>query len=569
MLKKTLNEFIAQLKNYLESKNYIECIPLLLSAIEQYPEEYKLKLNLGNIYKLLGKNNDAINTYNSLLQTPLKSIAHNNLSLILLEDGDNGKSIRHAREALKIDDNYNDAKYNLAIALFENREFREALFLCKQLKDDSLYTNRAYELKFRIQQIICDWSEYDENNKLLISNQVITHPFLHISNIDDEESNYKNSLSWNKESKTNVIERNDKCDSDKIILGFFCGEIRNHPTFYLIKNLFKNLNRDIFFVYMFSYNHSADEKRYIEKDIDEFIDITDLSTDDSKKIIKKYQLDVLIDLTAIVSHNRSDIIEKGLSKIIISYLAFPGTTGKSSYDYMITDKVVTPIEQQKYYSEQFLYMPNTYQINNGETNFDTDTIKDDFNLPNDQIILGCLNQSFKLDPIFFDIWVNILEDYSKTCLWILNHGEDMQENIYKFINNRIDKDRIIFADRVGYGIHLKRIQHIDIALDTRIYNGHTTTIEMLQAGIPLVTLEGNHFASKVSASILKTLEIEELITKDYDGYKDKIVSLISTEKRQNIKALIKNKMQTSKLLDINYFTKSFEKIILDAASKRF
>ena len=412
-------------------------------------------------------------------------------------------------------------------------------------------------------------SEYDENNKLLISNQVITHPFLHISNIDDEESNYKNSLSWNKESKTNVIERNDKCDSDKIILGFFCGEIRNHPTFYLIKNLFKNLNRDIFFVYMFSYNHSADEKRYIEKDIDEFIDITDLSTDDSKKIIKKYQLDVLIDLTAIVSHNRSDIIEKGLSKIIISYLAFPGTTGKSSYDYMITDKVVTPIEQQKYYSEQFLYMPNTYQINNGEKNFDTETIKDDFNLPNDQIILGCLNQSFKLDPIFFDIWINILEDFSKTCLWILNHSRDMQENIYKFINNRVDQERIIFADRVDYVTHLKRIQHIDIALDTRIYNGHTTTIEMLQAGIPLITLKGNHFASRVSASILKTLEIEELITEDYDDYKNKIASLINNEKRQSMKDLIKNKLQISKLLDVNYFTKNFEKIILDAISKRF
>jgi protein O-GlcNAc transferase len=214
-------------------------------------------------------------------------------------------------------------------------------------------------------------------------------------------------------------------------------------------------------------------------------------------------------------------------------------------------------------------MPNTYQINNGEINFSTETKKNDFNLPNNQIILGCLNQSFKLDPIFFDIWVSILQEYSKTCLWILNHSRDMQENIYKFINNRVDQERIIFADRVDYVTHLKRIQHIDIALDTRIYNGHTTTIEMLQAGIPLITLKGNHFASRVSASILKTLEIEELITKDYDDYKNKIVSLINNEKRQSMKVLIKNKLQISKLLDVNYFTKNFEKIILDAISKRF
>ena len=88
MFKKALNEFIAQLKINLESKNYTKCIPILLSAIEQYPEEYKLKLNLGNIYKLLGRTNDAVNTYKSLLQTSLGLIAHNNLSLILLENGD-------------------------------------------------------------------------------------------------------------------------------------------------------------------------------------------------------------------------------------------------------------------------------------------------------------------------------------------------------------------------------------------------------------------------------------------------------------------------------------------------
>jgi predicted O-linked N-acetylglucosamine transferase (SPINDLY family) len=320
---------------------------------------------------------------------------------------------------------------------------------------------------------------------------------------------------------------------------------------------------------VFSYNHTSYEKKYIEKDIDDFIDITSLSTSDTKEIIKKHQLDVLIDLTTIISHNRAEIIEKDLSKIIISYLAFPGTTGSSLYDYMITDKVVTPLEQQRFYSERFLYMPNTYQINNGEINFDTETKKSDFNLPNNQIILGCLNQSFKLDPVFFDIWINILEEYSKTYLWILNHSRDMQENIYKFINNRVDKERVIFADRVDYVTHLKRIQHIDIALDTRIYNGHTTTIEMLQAGIPLITLEGNHFASRVSASILKTLEIEELITKDYDDYKDKIESLINNEKRQSMKNLIKNKLQISKLLDVNCFTKNFEKIILNVISEHF
>ena len=303
MLKKTLNEFITQLKINLESKNYIESISLLLSAIEQYPKEYNLKLNLGNVYKLLGKTNDAINTYNSLLQTPLESIAHNNLSLIQLENGDYKKSIQHAREALKIDGNYNDARYNLAIALFENKEFKESLSLCVKLKEDNFYSNKAYELKCRIQQLICDWSEYDENNKLLRSNQVIAHPFLHISNIDDEESNYNNSLLWNNEGNPNYIERYDKYNSDKVNLGFFCGEIRNHPTFYLIKNLFKNLNRDIFSVYMFSYNHTSDEKKYIEKDEKKLIRIFNIY----KKDISKYQ--EMVNISEIYFNSNFDVLK--------------------------------------------------------------------------------------------------------------------------------------------------------------------------------------------------------------------------------------------------------------------
>ena len=567
MSKKTLNDYLVQLKNNLEAYDYKASVPLLLAAIDKYPEEYKLKLNLGNIYKLLGRTLDAIDTYNSLIKTSVEPIAHNNLSVILMEQGDYEKSIYHAREALNTDENYNDAKYNLAIGLFEYKKFNESLSLCEQLKKEEFYFHKAHELKFRIQQNICDWSEYHETCRLLKLNQVVTHPFLHVSNIDNESSNYKNSLSWNSQHKIISTSRYNKNNSNKINLGFYCGEIRNHPTFYLIKNLFKHLDRKIFSVYMFSYNHGLNEKKYIEKDIDEFVDITHFNTEDSREIIKNYKLDILVDITTIIAHNRAHILQNNLSKIIISYLAFPGTTGKDIYDYIITDNVVTPKEQQEFYSEDFLYMPETYQINNGETNFNTETKRDDFNLPNKQLILGCLNQSFKLDPIFFNIWTNILERFDNTCLWILYHSKDMKENIYKFVGNRVNKKRIIFADRVDYESHLKRIQHIDIALDTRIYNGHTTTVEMLQAGIPLVTLEGNHFASRVSSSILKTLKIEELIAKDKDDYENKIAFLINDKKRLAVKELIKKNMATSSLLDVKYFTKNFEKLILEAISQ--
>tara|TARA_B100000900_G_C20485792_1_gene677404 strand:+ start:39 stop:992 length:954 start_codon:yes stop_codon:yes gene_type:complete len=312
---------------------------------------------------------------------------------------------------------------------------------------------------------------------------------------------------------------------------------------------------------MFSYNHNDEEKDYIKKNFNEFIDITNLNLVDGHAKIKSYQLDILIDLTTIISHNRIKMLDNSIAKIIIAYLAFPGTTGNQVYDYILTDKIVTPENIQKYYDEKFLYLPGSYQSNNGELNTEIHTKRESYNLPNDSIILGCLNQSFKLEPVFFNIWIDILKENKDTYLWLLDEGSEMRNNILTFIDNRIDSKRIIFAEKIAYAKHLERIQHIDIALDTRIYNGHTTSLEMIQAGVPLVTLKGNHFASRVSASIMNAIGMNQLVANNNSEYKDKIVSLIDKDYRTIIKTEIFEKLKESKLLDTKHFSDNFtEKI---------
>ena len=274
----------------------------------------------------------------------------------------------------------------------------------------------------------------------------------------------------------------------------------------------------------------------------------------------------MIDLTTIISHNRSNIIHQDIAKIIIAYLAFPGTTGSHIYDYILTDNIVTPLEKQKYYAEKFMFLPKTYQINNGEINIDIKNERSDFNLPSDGIILGCLNQSFKLDSVFFDIWINIMKNHENTYLWLLDYGDEMKQNIDKFIDKRIGLQRIIYADRIDYESHLQRIQHIDIALDTRIYNGHTTTTEMIQAGIPIVTLQGTHFASRVSSSILNNLGLNDFITESYEEYERKIISLIDQDECICAKELIKQKINNPEILSVENFAKEFEQTLLKCFS---
>ena len=125
MQKKTLSDYYSDLQENIKNNNFEECVKLLTVAITEYPKEYKLKLNLGNVYKVLGQVNNASNVYTELLTTTLKNIAHNNLSVIMLEAGQVEKSIEHARNALVDNNHYIDAKYNLANGLFENKNYSE------------------------------------------------------------------------------------------------------------------------------------------------------------------------------------------------------------------------------------------------------------------------------------------------------------------------------------------------------------------------------------------------------------------------------------------------------------
>ena len=160
MQNKTLNEYIEQLKIYVQQSNYADSIDLLKIAISQYPEENKLKLNLGNIYKLLDQNDDAVNIFSTLENSELADLANNNLSLIYLEQGDSDKSIEHAKIALSLNQDYSDARFNLALAFFERKNYQDSLIQLDQLSETNDYKSRAFELKIRIQQIICDWSSY-------------------------------------------------------------------------------------------------------------------------------------------------------------------------------------------------------------------------------------------------------------------------------------------------------------------------------------------------------------------------------------------------------------------------
>jgi predicted O-linked N-acetylglucosamine transferase (SPINDLY family) len=249
--------------------------------------------------------------------------------------------------------------------------------------------------------------------------------------------------------------------------------------------------------------------------------------------------------------------------IQVSYLGFPGTSGAKFIDYIITDRIVTPQRQLTFYSEKVVHLPYCYQVNDHtQTISQMGYTKRDFGLPDDVFVFCSFNQGYKIDETMFNIWMKILKNVPDSVLWLLVKGEMVKKNLRQEAERRsVNPDHLHFADRLRKPDHLERLSKADLALDTRIYNGHTTSSDALWAGVPVITLQGDHFASRVSSSILKAIGMPELVTTSLEEYKNLAVRLAKNQDQLEAvkKRIIENRLKNP-LFDTPRFVKNLERV---------
>ncbi len=231
-------------------------------------------------------------------------------------------------------------------------------------------------------------------------------------------------------------------------------------------------------------------------------------------------VDILVDLKGHTENHRLEICALRPSPVQAAYLGFPGTTGADFLDYIITDRIVTPEDQSPYYSEQFVYLPHCYQVNDQKQKISDDPFtRPDFGLPEKGFVFCSFNRNYKIEPVMFGVWMKLLNKAPDSVLWLLKSNELAERNLKSEAEARgVDGDRLIFADNMPKDQHLARCRLADLALDTRICGGHTTTSDSLWAGVPVVTMLGSHFASRVSASLLGAVGLPELVTDNLEDY---------------------------------------------------
>ena len=342
-------------------------------------------------------------------------------------------------------------------------QYEKALKHIKIVLDIDENNERALVIIFNLFQNTCNWHEIAaiENKLDSLAGNGQEHPFMCVSRTEDLETNYKVAKSYAQRNYTQFEEPPDftmiggglessPADKKKIRLGYICGEFRNHPTYHLTKNLFKSHDSSKFDIYIFSFRHDEEIKEQFKNDVFRIQDITNISDASAIEIIKECKLDILIDLSVVISANRINILRAKPAKKIISYLGFPGTSGHDFYDYILTDEIVTPLTHQPYFTEKILHIPGCYQVNSGLSDLsDPTTSRKEHFLPADANVLACFNQSFKLDVHTFSCWIEILQEIPNSVLWLLDENELAKKNLRQYISKRgINEDRLIFAQKI-------------------------------------------------------------------------------------------------------------------------
>lgn len=352
-------------------------------------------------------------------------------------------------------------------------------------------------------------------------------------------------------------------DNKNIRLGYISADFRNHPVGFLTAGIFKAHDRSAFEVICFS-NTSPDKcndeiSARIQENCDKFVYLNELGDDEAIELIRSFKLDVAFDLGGYTASARTTLLAARVAPIQISYLGFPGGMGASFIDYLIGDPIVTPKHLYPFYVEKIISLPETFQANDDARKIKPTSLQEQ-QLPNNATVLACFNQSAKITPEIFKIWMIALQETPSAILWLAKECDSQVENLRLEAKNAgVDPDRLYFAERAPYANHLGRYELVDLALDTAPFNGGTTTSDALWGGAPVLTLCGETYANRMAASLLHAVGLELLITNTLDTYKSKLLELVNNPNElAHLKEELKVNKGHSTLFNTNLFTRQLE-----------
>lgn len=413
----------------------------------------------------------------------------------------------------------------------------------------------------------CNWTHWDATldhlKNGLANNKPVAPPFAALALVDDLALHACAAKAWMDDLSPNVAPAKLTVHpKNKIKIGYFSADYHNHATAYLMAELFERHDRAKFEIVGISFGQDRqDEMRQrLVRAFDAFVDVRTKSDQEVAQLSREMGIDIAVDLKGYTGESRPGIFVHRAAPIQVNYLGHPGTMGTDCIDYIIVDKVICPPEHYAHYTEKVVTLPHSYQVNDSKRSVSDQVFtRAEAGLPEDAFVFCCFNNNYKITPETFDSWMRLLKQVEGSVLWLLEDNTTAMNNLKAEASKRgVDAARLIFAKRVKLDQHLARHKLADLFIDTLPYNAHTTTSDALWTGLPVLTLAGHSFPSRVAASLLTAVGLTELITGNRADYESLALELARNPARLNaMKAKLVDVAQQP-LFDIGLFTKDIE-----------
>jgi protein O-GlcNAc transferase len=555
-----------------------EALAAYRKAVELQPDYAMAWSNLGSCLQLRGILDDAVAAYRKAIRlNPGYALAHYNLGNALRALRRPSESIDAFRTAVQLRPDFEEAYSNLGAVLHEQGRLEEALAAYREaLRLKPQWGSAAGQVVHLLRQL-CLWDELIPFARSL-QQAIATDaplakgipPFSMLASEAPAAEQLRCARQWVMHKKLfaagDVRRRGGASSSgggrDSLRIGYLSADFREHPVAYLMAGVLESYDRAAFEIVAYSYgpNDASPIRRRVQSACSRFVEIDALSDRNAAARIQADGIGILVDLTGYTQHARTGILTFQPAPIQAQFLGYPGTMGTRLVNYLIADAFVVPNAHFKYYDEHVVHLPHCYQPNDPHRPIGPTPTRTDAGLPDAGVVFCSFNETYKITPKMFDVWMRLLKSVPASVLWLLSSNRWAADNLRReAVSRSIDPQRLIFAPRVSQPAHLGRLALADLFLDTLPYNGHTTSSDALWSGVPVVTCSGETFASRVAGSILRTMGLDELIADNLEHYEKTAYHLAAHPTAlTELKAKLQERRRASPLFDSVLFARHLE-----------
>lgn len=495
--------------------------------------------------------------------------------------------------ALEIDPNFADAHRNQGAAFIDLKSFDQALASYERAlalnQDMATYVAQGavlHELKRTDEAIAsyqralaldpeaafllgtlrhvrmqtCDWTDFETDIQRITAGleagRPLCRPFNYLSLVDSprlqrQASELAVSAEIMPRRKLPPISRQPR--HERIRVGYFSADLRNHPVTILTAELFELHDRSRFDITAFSLGPNVHDgfRARIEPAFDRFLWVGGQSDGEIAELSRRLEIDIAVDLGGYTGDARPRIMALRAAPIQVSYLGYLGTMAAEYMDYLIADEAIIPAAQRQHYTEKIVYLPS-YQVNDTQRRIAQKRFgREELGLPSQGFVFCCFNSTYKITPQMFDTWMRILAAVPGSVLHVLGGGAALEGNLRREASARgVGTGRIVFGARLPAPEYLARYRCADLFLDTLPYNAGTTASDALWTGLPVLTLRGEAFAGRIGASLLQAVGLPELIAATRQQYEELAIGLAREPRRlADIRAKLAGNLRTTPLFD--------------------